>query len=283
MNPVFSPIPMPSNDMFKDVMGYLEKIQERKAMEKYRQQTLEQQQSQFDTNKNIELQKLAELANYHKGLTSNAAALRDLRMDLLKEKILQARRAGETPEEKMQREIKTRTTVSENVEGNKEGNKIKNQIRSLINLSNLTNDATSILNENPNLTGIGSGLSTKFNLSNNPALGKFSTITGKMQAEIGRYASQRGGIQSVKWAEKIKPSEWKSENYNYGMLDESQQNIIDEYNSLASQYKDITGKDINLKLPSFMKKQKTLKIMNKKTGEIKYVSEDEAKKLTGAS
>ena len=111
-----------------------------------------------------------------------------------------------------------KTTGEKNVDA-KEASKIREQAAALINSGNLVQQGYDLLDTNPDLTGIGSGLVEKFNLSNNPDLGKFTTVTGKLQAELGKYASQRGGIQAVKWAQSVKPSSWKPEDYNYGMFE----------------------------------------------------------------
>jgi len=100
------------------------------------------------------------------------------------------------------------------------------------------------------------GLAEKFNLSNNPELGKFTSVTGKLQAELGKYASQRGGIQAVKWAQSVKPSSWKPEDYNYGMFEGIEKNLKDDYATLNTQYKAATGQDLPVPLPPINRKQK---------------------------
>lgn len=131
----------------------------------------------------------------------------------------------------------------------KEASKIRDQATALANSANLVNQGYGLLDNNPDLTGIGSGLASKFNLSNNPELGKFTTVTGKLQAELGKYASSRGGIQAVNWAANVKPSQWKPEDYNYGMFEGIQQNLQDDYNTLNQQYRAATGQDLPIPLP----------------------------------
>lgn len=133
----------------------------------------------------------------------------------------------------------------------KEASKIREQATALVNSANLVQQGYDLLDQNPDLTGIGSGLASKFNLSNNPELGKFTTVTGKLQAELGKYASQRGGIQAVNWAASVKPSQWKPEDYNYGMFEGIQRNLVDDYNTLNEQYKAATGgKTLPIQLPN---------------------------------
>lgn len=132
----------------------------------------------------------------------------------------------------------------------KEGSKIRDQATALINSANLVQQGYDLLDTNDDLTGIGSGAAQMLNLSNNPELGKFTTVTGKLQAELGKYAASRGGIQAVKWAGSVKPSSWKPEDYNYGMFEGIQRNLQDDYNTLNQQYKAVTGQDLPVSLPN---------------------------------
>ncbi len=138
----------------------------------------------------------------------------------------------------------------------KEASKIRDQATALINSANLVQQGYDLLDNNPDLTGIGSGLASKFNLSSNPELGKFTTVAGKLQAELGKYASQRGGIQAVNWAAGVKPSQWKPEDYNYGMFEGIQRNLKDDYATLNAQYKAATGgQDLPVPLPQMTSKR----------------------------
>lgn len=137
----------------------------------------------------------------------------------------------------------------------KEASKIRDQATALINSANLVQQGYDLLDKNTDLTGIGSGLAEKFNLSNNPDLGNFTSVTGKLQAELGKYASQRGGIQAVKWAQSVKPSSWKPEDYNYGMFEGIQRNLAEDYKTLNAQYKAATGEDLPVPLPPMQTKK----------------------------
>lgn len=138
----------------------------------------------------------------------------------------------------------------------KEASKLRDQATALANSANLVQQGYDLLDGNADLTGIGSGLAEKFNISSNPELGKFTSVTGKLQAELGKYASSRGGIQAVKWAQSVKPSSWKPENYNYGMFEGIERNLKDDYATLNAQYKAATGQDLPVPLPPISRKQK---------------------------
>lgn len=145
----------------------------------------------------------------------------------------------------------------------KEASKIRDQATALVNSANLVQQGYGLLDNNPDLTGIGSGFASKFNVSNNPELGKFTTVAGKLQAELGKYASSRGGIQAVNWAASVKPSVWKPQDYNYGMFEGIQQNLKDDYNTLNEQYKAATGKNLPVPLPNMTS---TRNVKGKETG-----------------
>jgi hypothetical protein len=153
----------------------------------------------------------------------------------------------------------------------KEASKIRDQATALINSANLVQQGYDLLDQNPDLTGPGNVISAipipfsggaKLNLSSNPNVGNFTSVTGKLQAELGKYASQRGGIQAVKWAQSVKPSSFNSPDYNYGMFQGIQRNIIDDYNTLNEQYKAATGEDLPVKMPAMT----TTKGIKKKSG-----------------
>lgn len=131
----------------------------------------------------------------------------------------------------------------------KEASKIRDSATNLINSANLVQQGYDLLDNNPNLTSPVAGLESQLNISNKPELGEFNTVAGKLQAELGKYASQRGGIQAVKWAGSVKPSAWKPQDYNYGMFQGIQQNLENDYNTLNQQYKSQTGKDLPVALP----------------------------------
>lgn len=140
----------------------------------------------------------------------------------------------------------------------KEASKIRDQATALVNSANLVNQGYGLLDNNPNLTGPGTFISAipvpftgaKLNLSNNPELGKFKAVTGKLQAELGKYAASRGGIQAVNWAGSVKPNASNPEGYNYGMFEGIQQNLKDDYNTLNQQYKAATGENLPVPLPT---------------------------------
>lgn len=140
----------------------------------------------------------------------------------------------------------------------KEASKIRDQATALVNSANLVQQGYGLLDANPDLTGPGNITSaipipfsggSKINLSNNPELGKFTTVTGKLQAELGKYAASRGGIQAVKWAGSVKPNAFNPEGYNYGMFEGIQQNLQDDYKALNDQYKAVTGENLPISLP----------------------------------
>lgn len=146
----------------------------------------------------------------------------------------------------------------------KEASKIRDQATALVNSANLVQQGYDLLDNNPDLTGPGTFMSAipipftgaKLNLSNNPELGKFKTVTGKLQAELGKYAASRGGIQAVKWAGSVKPDASNPQDYNYGMFEEIQNSLKNDYSTLNQQYKAATGEDLPVPLPQIARKER---------------------------
>lgn len=146
----------------------------------------------------------------------------------------------------------------------KEASKIRDSATSLINTSNLVQQAYDLLDNNPDLTGPGNNFrfihvpftGMDFNLSNNKELGEFNEVTRKMQVEMAKYAASKGGIQAIKWVGGSKPSVTNPQEYNYGMLDGIQKNIENDYNTLNAQYKSQTGQDLPVPLPNMGSKRK---------------------------
>jgi len=187
--------------------------------------------------------------------------------------------AQETPEERQKREVETKVAAAQGVEGAKDATTMKKAARSLATTAALANQLDDLLAENPDLTGIGQGTASKLNLSTNPKIGEFTTTAGNLQAEIGRYASQRGGVQALKWASTIKPGLFKQPEVNQGMIDATKQHLRDEYERLNQEYKDSTGQDLPIKMPDLNPSdKKMMTFRNKKTGEVQTISRGDAKK-----
>jgi hypothetical protein len=155
----------------------------------------------------------------------------------------------ETPDARKQREIETKIGAATGVEDAKAASKLQTSGRELQSLVSRAQKVEKLLNENPKLTGFSQGGLASLNLSESKQLAEFDQTTRKLQADMGRYGSQRGGAQALKWAEKSKPGTYKTVNYNKGMIKSILEDAKSDYQEMAQEYKDRTGKEYPIKFP----------------------------------
>lgn len=233
------PLPTGGNEAFKDVMDYFEEIQKRKAM-----------QAKATQENQMEQQKLNSLNEYRQSQLAQSAGMKPLQMELLRARIadLKNKKAEvkETPEEKAQREVDIYTKK----EGAKEGIKIKTSARNLKEMTDRALKLRKLIKENPGLTGWLPGLKASMNISRNPKLGEFQQTATKLQADMGRYGSTRGGAQALKWAERAKPSNYKDTGFNLGMINSILEDANADYKELGKEHEDYTGKSLGIEFPN---------------------------------
>lgn len=258
------PLPQLHNEAFSDALDYLEKIRERKQKGEQEKAKLAQDQKQFDVNKTLEEMKLKELREYHQGSLAQQGKLDPLRMELLRARIEQARSKGE--EVKLSPQERTQSM------------KLLEAGRSLKSVLEKAQGIDLLLQENPNLTGYKAGFKS---MLNKPG-GKVAQLiekSGNLQSAIGRLASQRGGAQVLKWAEKVKPSVWKDVQSNLGMTSSILEDTGADFEEVKNEFEALTGKPFPIQMPTGKKKGKKVKVKDNQTGEIHEMSEEEAKKL----
>lgn len=209
------PLPDPNNDPFKDAFDYFEQIQKRKSLAQQSQNELAEKQREFGMTNALDQQKLAEISGYHK-------AMLDLKSNGGPNKL--------TAQEQNQ------------------AMKLLEAGRSIQSIASKGHKLKGILEKNPNLTGWGSGIKSLVGAAGDE-LGGFNETAGQVQAGIGRLASQRGGAQVLRWAEKVKPGAWKSVKTNQGMVDSMIDDAQSDYNEAKSEYEDLTGKPYPVKFP----------------------------------
>lgn len=155
----------------------------------------------------------------------------------------------ETPQERQQRETQTKIDVATGTDNAKTASKLVSSGRELISLVDRAKKVKDLLDENPGLTGWLQGGLASLNLSQSKKLAEFDQTTRKLQADMGRYGSQRGGAQVLKWAERSKPGTYKSVDYNQGMVKSILDDAKADYVEMAREYKDRTGKDFPVPFP----------------------------------
>ena len=138
----------------------------------------------------------------------------------------------------------------------KEAYKLEADGRSLKSMVDKANGIKKLLTEHPDTTGIFPGLASKFNLSTDENMGKLIPKITKLQADMARYGSQRGGAQALKWAEAAKPSTYRGGNFNVKMAESIIEDAKNDYDELSRDYKALTGKDYPIEFPGDNKTSK---------------------------
>jgi hypothetical protein len=223
---MFAPIPLPGidNDPFKDVMDYFETIQKRKALQQEAANTLAEKQKEFGITNQLEREKLAQVNS-----------LKPLQMELLRAKIAEIQN-GQNGGKKLTAQERSQKM------------KLLEAGRAVQGLASRGNKLSSLLEENPNLTGWGPGVKT---LLKKPGekLGSFNSTAGGIQADIARLGGQRGGAQLIKWAKSIKPNEWNDVETNTGMVNSLLENAKSDYGDIKNEYEDLTGESYPIQFP----------------------------------
>lgn len=271
------PLPDMNNKSLSDMFDYIETIRNRKTKNEQEKSKLEQAKKQFEINKEIEKLKLDELRQYHQGSLSQQGKFDELKSELLKariEDLKSGRGRKETPEERMNREVET-VEKKENV---KEGSKLVTAGRSLQGVYEKATKLKRLLEDNPGITGLRPGMMSKLNLSQSKALAEFDQTARRLQADMARYGSQRGGAQALKWAERAKPSNFRSEKYNLGMIDSILEDVQGEYENMSDEYQTRLKKNFPIKGFS-QKKGKMVKVRDNETGQVHEMTEEEANQL----
>lgn len=161
--------------------------------------------------------------------------------ELIKARIQQATRpkAGAlTPEEKTKQQM--------DVEKGKRDLKKKDEIEQLAKHLIATGSDVQGINDllgRANFTGLIGGLLSKVGLGGKE-MGEFNERANRLQGELARKISARGGAVAAQIAAKGKPSEWSRRGYNLGITKSMQENIEREFKQLKDEYKDLTGEEL---------------------------------------
>ncbi len=142
-------------------------------------------------------------------------------------------------EAEIQEQAKANTKVSSD---------IRKSARELKSMHDRALKLRKMLEENPNLTGVTKGTMASANISQDKKLAEFIQTTRKLQADMGRYGSQRGGAQALKWAEKSKPGEFRSGKFNLGMINSIIEDAESDYENLNTEYTDMNQHSLPIKL-----------------------------------
>ena len=187
------------------------------------------------------IQEMMETAKYHQGLLgiqqqeqNRLGAESPLKMELLRARIEQAKNIQNNPKLSAQE----RTQAMKLLEAG----------RSIQGIATRGHKLSSLLEENPQLTGWIPGTKAAFNRPGEK-LGEFIPTTAELQAGIGRLASQRGGAQVLKWAERVKPSAWKDVESNKGVVNSLLEDAKSDFEETKNEYESLTGQSYPIQFP----------------------------------
>ena len=153
----------------------------------------------------------------------------------------------------------------------KASSEIRKSARDLKSMHDRALKLRNMLEKNPNLTGLIQGAKASTNLSQDKDLAEFIQTTRKLQADMGRYGSQRGGAQALKWAEKSKPGEFRSGKFNLGMIQSILDDAESDYQNLNTEYTDMNKRPLSVKLqPS--KKDESNDVVNLNGKQYKFTN-----------
>jgi hypothetical protein len=146
----------------------------------------------------------------------------------------------ETPEEKMNREVKTADVKAENASTRKKLDKIEQQADELSTKMQRAVNAHNILSKNPNAVGYTSAgkYYTGFGDEDTASLNE---IFGLMQADLAKEYSQRGSVYGTKLAGNRKPNLRYQSKQNLGLLGEINKDYYQRYKAMERDYKRLSG------------------------------------------
>lgn len=158
----------------------------------------------------------------------------------------------EFPQERMQREIETNSIKGQNDIDMKRAQELRESAKDLQLAGVDINGIHDILTGPDSLnTGITKTLAGKLGWGSEK-LGSFNERSLRLQAQMARALSQRGGVGAANIVAGGKPSSWKSTSENLGITGAYAERINNEFNLLNQEYRNITGKDLPYTLPEYV-------------------------------
>ena len=159
----------------------------------------------------------------------------------------------ETPEQKSRREINTKKQEEQNKLDIKRAQQIKEQARDLELAGVDVSGIHDILTGPDSLgTGITKTLIGKLGWGSEK-LGEFNERTLRLQAQMTKALSSRGGVGAANIVASGKPNTWKSTSENLGITRAYAERIKNEFNSLNKEYKKITHENLPYTLPEYVR------------------------------
>jgi hypothetical protein len=158
----------------------------------------------------------------------------------------------EFPEEKMNREISTSRIEEQNKQEIKRAQVLRDTAKDLSLAGMDINGIHDILTGPDSLsTGITRSLVGKLGFGSEK-LGALNERALRLQAQMARALSSKGGAGAANIVASGKPSSWKSTSENLGITDAYAERIGNEFEMINKEYKAITGKNLPYTLPEYV-------------------------------
>lgn len=180
---------------------------------------------------------------------------------------------SELPHEKMQRELSTSHAKEQDKLDIKRAQQLRESAKDLELAGMDISGIHDILTGPDSLgTGITKTLVGKLGWGSEK-LGAFNERTLRLQSQMTKALSSRGGVGAAKIVASGKPSTWKSTSENLGITAAYADRIKNEFDLLNQEYKTITGKELPYTLPEYVhnigKKMIPTKSINGRTFELR--------------
>ncbi len=158
----------------------------------------------------------------------------------------------EFPEEKSNREISVANIKAQNKQDMERAQELRESAKDLQLAGMDINGIHDILTGPDSLsTGITRSLTGKLGFGSEK-LGELNERAIRLQAQMTKALSSRGGAGAANIVASGKPSSWKSTSENLGITKAYAERINNEYDLLNQEYKNITGKDLPYTLPEYV-------------------------------
>lgn len=171
---------------------------------------------------------------------------------LLKARINLANRTASTmkldPFQKALLDLKTKKEEFKQEQDLKKQQALEDQAKHLVSTYNDVEGIDEYL-KNGQGTGFLPSIMNLFNVGGE-GLGGFNEKATRLQADLARLISSRGGSEAAKIAEKGKPNSWSSTEYNKGITKSYKERLRNEFKTANEEYKKNTGRDLPVQIPA---------------------------------
>jgi hypothetical protein len=154
-----------------------------------------------------------------------------------------------TNEAKLNQEYKHKGEFKNEQTREAEGKKLKERANAAAETADMIKQAKEIFARRKNVTGLGPAVKAGFKLSNDQDLAALSHIFGSLQGQFAKFINPKAGIGTLNLVKGIKPDTKNTQPYNEGMLKSAEKLLMQQYERIAAEYKEATGKDLDVKMP----------------------------------